>query len=87
MRSENLSALQKTHTPNDLPVGINDLPEIAVLNCEIERFKKVMLQNPGEEEEDSYRAVAERHILNGLERARDLLILNYVKSGLVSTER
>ena len=61
----------------DLKLGLNDLPEITIINREIERFKRVMLQNPTHEEEDSPRAVAERHILNGLERAREVLLLSY----------
>src|SRR3989338_2416311 len=59
--------LKMTSDVKDFKFGINDLPEIAVVNREIERFKRVMLQNPTNEEEDSPRAVAERHILNGLE--------------------
>lgn len=62
-----------------LTAGINDLPEISIINREIERFKKTMLQNPSHEEEENPRAVAERHILNGLERARDVLILSYLE--------
>jgi hypothetical protein len=71
---------QKTEDPNAPQIGIDDLPEIALLNREIERFKKTMLQNPSQEEENSYRAVAERHLLSGLERARDLLILSYLET-------
>ena len=71
---------QKTETSNEPHIVIDDLPEIAVLNREIERFKRTMLQNPSHEEEESYRAVAERHFLNGLERARDLLIMSYLES-------
>ena len=71
---------QKKETPDAPQLEINDLPEIAVINREIKRFKKTMLQNPSQEEEESYRVVAERHLLNGLERARDLLILSYFES-------
>jgi len=80
MRSRNLTKPQKTETPNEPHIAIDDLPEIAVLNREIERFKRTLLQNPSHEEEDSHRAVAERHFLNGLERARDLLLMSYLES-------
>jgi hypothetical protein len=60
-------------------ISINDLPEIAVLNREIERFKKMMIQNPTHEEEESYRVVAERHFLNGLERAKEVLFLSHIE--------
>jgi len=62
---------------NELMLSVNDLPEIAIINREIERFKKSMMQNLTHEEEGTYRAIAERHFLNGLERAREVLILSY----------
>lgn len=57
-----------------------DLPEISILSREIERFKQTMLQNPNHEEEESYRAVAERHFLNGLRRAREVLLLGHYET-------
>jgi len=65
---------------NELMLSVNDLPEIAIINREIERFKKSMMQNHTHEEEETYRAIAERHFLNGLERAREVLILSYLGS-------
>ncbi len=46
-----------------------DLPEISILNREMERFKQTMLQSPTHEEEESYRAVAERHFVRAGELA------------------
>ena len=80
MHFEKSTMPQKTDTPKDPQIGVDELPEIAILNREIERFKKTMLRSPTHEEEDSHRAVAERHFLNGLERARDVLIVSYHES-------
>ncbi|MDP2629301.1 MAG: hypothetical protein Q8P45_01155 [Candidatus Harrisonbacteria bacterium] len=63
-----------------LKLAVNDLPEIAIINREIERFKKTMIQNPTHEEEEGWRAVAERHFLNGLEKAREVLLLSHYQN-------
>jgi len=60
-----------------LKMTVDDLPEISILNREIERFKKTMFQNVTHEEEESYRVVTERHFLNGLKRAREVLLLSH----------
>lgn len=57
-------------------ISLNDLPEIVILNREIERFKKTMLKAPSLEDEESFRGIAERHFLNGLTRAKELLLLD-----------
>lgn len=62
---------------NKMRITLDDLPEIAIINQEIERFKQTMLQNPTQEEEESYRVLAERHFLNGLQRAREVLLLSH----------
>jgi len=61
----------------DLKFTLNDLPEIAILDQEIERFKKTMLKHPSQEEDESYRGIAERHFLNGLLRAKEILLLDH----------
>lgn len=65
---------------NGLKRGVNDLPEIAMINREIERFKTTMIRNLTLADEESARAVAERHILNGLEIARDVLLRSYYEN-------
>ena len=61
-------------------IRINDLPDIRVIEREIQRFKGAMLRNPTHEEEDSPRCVAERHFLNGLERAKEILVLSHYEN-------
>lgn len=78
----NVTIPKRTKDVGDLKIVVNDLPEIATINREVERFKKTMLQNPTQEEEESYRAVAERHFLNGLERAKELLLLSQERKKL-----
>lgn len=73
---------KKSWKENDLKITIHDLPEIAILSREIKRFKKTMLRNPTHEEEESSRAVVERHFLNGLERAREVLLLSHYRNRL-----
>ncbi len=68
---------KKGQVAGDGGIGINDLPEIQIIVREIERFKKTMLQNPTHEEDESYRVVAERHFLYGLEKAKELLLLDH----------
>ena len=71
------SIREESKTARKGKITIKDLPEIVILDREIERFKKMALQNPTMEEEESYRRVAERNFLNGLERARDILFLSH----------
>ena len=71
---------KKGQVAGDGGIGINDLPEIQIIVREIERFKKTMLQNPPHEEEESPRGVAERHFLNGLERAKEILALSHYEN-------
>ncbi len=70
-------AVKKLKKTGALKMTAYDLPEISILNREMERFKQTMLQSPTHEEEESYRAVAERHFLNGLKRAREVLLLSH----------
>lgn len=80
MRCENPAMPAKTKHMKDSGIRLNDLPEIAILNREIERFEKTMLKNPSLEEEESYRGTAERHFLNGLLRAKELLLLDHYQT-------
>ena len=81
-----LAIPKRANNVKDLNLGPNDLPEIAMINREIERFKKTMLQHPTHEEDESYRGVAERHFLNGLKRAKEVLMLSHCEDRLQPNE-